>query len=203
MFDETDLHSLISRESEQRGIHLRKLLRESLLAAADGQFKIRVLPAAGKQRSRPKEPIRHLRKYLRRLAGIVAAQNDWGWWHKQPWSDLKCILVKQIDYSVWLDRTIKPTNEAPPIESKSEPKLKIAPESKIDQEISAEYDEAERKGLKPPNLKEIARPVLARLRAEGYQASQRQILKLAEAEKHKGRRRPPGRTVATDKVSSH
>jgi hypothetical protein len=198
MFDESDLHSLISRESEQRGIPIRKLLRESLLAAADGQFKIRVLPAAGEQRGRPKVLIRHLRKDLRGLAGTVAAQNDWGWWRKPPWSDLKSILVKEIDYLVWLDRTTKTTSEAPLLESKSEPNLKSAPESKIDQEISAEYDRAERQGQKPPNIKEIAKQVQVTLRSTGYQATQRQIQKLAEADKYKKRRRPPGRTMAAD-----
>jgi hypothetical protein len=109
------------------------------------------------------------------------------------------LLVKEAVYLAWLNQMTRRTSE--PIERKSEPKLKIAPESKIDHLISTEYDAAEQNGSKPPNLKEIIGPVQARLRAEGYNASGRQIQKLAEADKHKARRRPPGRTLGTDRAS--
>jgi hypothetical protein len=138
------------------------------------------------------------RERVRHLATVAEAQRDWGWWEKPPWSELKLLLVKEAEYLAWLDQATG-TREAVPIEP--EPKPKNAPEVKIDQVISSEYELAKQKGLKPPNLKEIIRPVQARLRAEGYYASGRQIQKFAEAEKYRVLRRPPGRTLTADKPS--
>jgi hypothetical protein len=77
--------------------------------------------------------------------------------------------------------------------------LKSATYRKIDQAITATYDEAEAAGEKSPNLTEIIAPVQAILRAEGYEASGRQIQKLAAADQHKIRRRKIGPTVANEK----
>jgi hypothetical protein len=202
MFDETDLHSLIALESERRAIPLRKLLRESLLAAANGQFKLRNLgsPIAAEQRRRPNSVTRHLRVTLRRLAIQVGLPNDWGWWHKPPWSELKSILVNEIDYLTWLNEATK-QKEAGATETTPKSRLQMASDRKIDDAISVEYDKAGQQCLKPPNVKEIVGLVRDRLEAEGYHASGRQIQTLAEAKKHKDRRRPPGRTVTSEKSS--
>jgi hypothetical protein len=56
-----------------------------------------------------------------------------------------------------------------------------------------------KKGLKPPNLKEIVAPVQSRLRVQGLHASGRQIQKVADVDKYKNRRRKPGVTVASEK----
>jgi hypothetical protein len=77
--------------------------------------------------------------------------------------------------------------------------LRMASASMIDTEISDAYSAAERAGQKPPNIKEIAKVVQDGLLAKGYQASVPKIQKLAEAEKHKRRRRKPGATVASEK----
>ena len=79
--------------------------------------------------------------------------------------------------------------------------LAPAPNSMIDTAISDAYSEAERAGQKPPNLKEIVAPVLTKLLAQGHQASGRQIRKLAEAAKHKKRRRKVGPTIARESVA--
>jgi hypothetical protein len=76
--------------------------------------------------------------------------------------------------------------------------LAPAPSSMIDTAISDAYSEAERAGQKPPNLKEIVAPVQTKLLAQGHQASGRQIQKLAEAAKHKKRRRKVGPTIARE-----
>jgi hypothetical protein len=191
MFDESNLHSLIARESEQRNIPLQKLIRESLEAAADGRFAVRSDTALSLSPN--------YREELRRLAAFAEAQRDWHWWQTPPWSDLKLLLVPEANYLAWLDQALRPTTEAAPIGSESKPKLKPAPESKIDQTITEVYDEAAQKGSKPPNIKEIAKHVQAKLHAEGYRASARQIQSLAKADKHKGRRRARGRTVASDR----
>jgi hypothetical protein len=76
--------------------------------------------------------------------------------------------------------------------------MRPTPESKIEEAISAAYDTAEQEKSKPPNLKEIAKPVQDALRAEGYEASGRRTQKIAEAEKFQRRRRRPGRTWTAD-----
>src|SRR6516165_915852 len=65
MFDESNLHSLIARESRLRSIPHGKLLRESLQAAADGKFTIRA--ASG-------ELSPDWRDRLRGLAAVAEAQ---------------------------------------------------------------------------------------------------------------------------------
>jgi hypothetical protein len=191
MFDESNLHSLIARESQKRGIPRGKLLRESLQAAADGRFTIRAVSG---------ELSLDWRERLRRLAAIAEAQNDWHWWNKPPWSELKLLLVKEAEFLTWLESATNHTTEllAAGVGGTS-PALKSAPEPKIDEAISAEYDNAKQKGLKPPNVREIVPLVRIRLRAQGLNASGRQIQRVADADKHKSCRREPGRTVASDK----
>jgi hypothetical protein len=74
-----------------------------------------------------------------------------------------------------------------------------APGFEIHKAITAVYDDAGERGTKPPNLKEIIAPAQARLLAAGLKASGLQIQKLAEDPRHAGRRRPPGRTVSSEK----
>jgi hypothetical protein len=76
--------------------------------------------------------------------------------------------------------------------------LKPAPPSRIHQAIAEVYDDAEAGGEKPPNVKEIAAPVRVILQNAGYKASARQIQELASDSRHKGRRRKPGKTVASE-----
>jgi hypothetical protein len=52
---------------------------------------------------------------------------------------------------------------------------------------------------KPPNIKELIPLVKVELRTVGRDATYQRIENLAEAESHRKRRRPIGRTVATDR----
>jgi hypothetical protein len=86
--------------------------------------------------------------------------------------------------------------------SKAEPEtveLRWAGDNQIDQAITAEYDDAQRKGSKPPNIREIVKPVLLRLSKDGHTATGVRIQKIAGADRHKKRRRPIGKTVASEK----
>jgi hypothetical protein len=69
----------------------------------------------------------------------------------------------------------------------------------INEEIESEYDAAEAAGRKPPNIKELAAPVQLLLEQKGFSASKRRIQLLGEAEKFKRRRRPPGKTVKSER----
>jgi hypothetical protein len=76
---------------------------------------------------------------------------------------------------------------------------KQAPITAIHEAISAVYDEAAGAGQKPPNVREISAPVQSRLREQGLKASARQIEELASDDRHKGRRRERGKTLASEK----
>jgi hypothetical protein len=193
MFDESNLHSLITRETQRRNVPLGKLLRESLQAAANEKLTVRADSGLSPD----------WREKLRGLAAVAEAQSDWHWWSKPPWSELKLLLVKESEFLAWLDGATGVTKHATEVPAANvgatSPALKPAPESKIDEAINAEYDTAEQKGLKAPNVKEIVALVQPRLRAQGFNASGRQIQQVADADKHKSRRRQPGRTVASEK----
>ena len=77
--------------------------------------------------------------------------------------------------------------------------LPMASDPMIDRAISDVYNETERDGLKPPNVKEIASLVQSKLTAQGRQSSGHRIQKLAEADRYKKRRRKPGPTLASEK----
>jgi hypothetical protein len=77
--------------------------------------------------------------------------------------------------------------------------LRPASEDMIKDEIRSAYDRAEAAREKPPNVKEVSRVVQLSLKQKDRRASRRQIEKLAEAEEFKRRRRPPGRTVASER----
>jgi hypothetical protein len=108
-------------------------------------------------------------------------------------------VVIEVDAATPDPERKEATASAPPaILSRTSPK-KSATYPKIDQAITATYDKAKAAGEKSPNLIEIIAPVQAILRAEGYEASGRQIQKLAAADQHKIRRRKIGPTVANEK----
>lgn len=74
--------------------------------------------------------------------------------------------------------------------------LSPAPDGMIDKTIIEIYDEHAESGSKPPNIKEIALLVQHRLRSKGCYASGLHIQRVAD--KHKHRRRKPGRTLASE-----
>ena len=141
-----------------------------------------------------------IRRYARRYEACVSL-NDSNW--SNFWSDL-LFRADQV-VTIWPPRNEKgrlkadadETNAVHRIATRSE--LRKASESRIHEAISKEYDKAERAGLKPPNVREIVRPVQESLRSEGYQATGRRIERLADSEVHKRRRRRPGRTLASEK----
>jgi hypothetical protein len=69
----------------------------------------------------------------------------------------------------------------------------------INEVIKSEYDAAEAAGRKPPNIKELAAAVQLLLEQKGFSASKRRIQLLGEAEKFKRRRRPPGKTLKSER----
>jgi len=61
------------------------------------------------------------------------------------------------------------------------------------------YDTAEAEGRKPPNINELPAAVQPILQRKGFYASGRRIKQLGEREEFKRRRRPSGRTVASER----
>jgi len=80
--------------------------------------------------------------------------------------------------------------------------LRQAPRSVIHKAIKAAYDNAEADGSKPPNIKELPAVVRPLLEAKGYNASGKLIMLLGSAEQHARRRRPPVKTVRSERGAS-
>jgi hypothetical protein len=127
------------------------------------------------------------------------------------WSDLR-FNVKGV-LAVWPPRTGQKQSErgeeAVTIDTRrrlrseaareTKHELRPVPDSMIHKTISEVYNDADRRGLKPPNVKEIVAPVQERLIATGYEASGLRIQQLAGSDRYKNRRRKPGATVASEK----
>jgi hypothetical protein len=77
--------------------------------------------------------------------------------------------------------------------------LRPAPITKIDNAITAVYDEAEAQKKKAPNLNQVVAPVQRKLREQGLSASKSTIQKLAADAKHAKRRRKGGPTLKNKK----
>jgi hypothetical protein len=77
--------------------------------------------------------------------------------------------------------------------------LKQASEAMIIKAIKSAYDAADAAGRKPPNIKELPTAVRPLLEEKGFYASGRYIEELGAAEEFKRRRRPPGKTVSSER----
>jgi hypothetical protein len=96
--------------------------------------------------------------------------------------------------SWWSDATKRETQP-----SRSQVKLKPAPDRIVIEAIRCAYDAAEDAGRKPPNIKELPAAVQPFLQQKGFSASGRRIQQLGDDEEFKRRRRRPGKTVASER----
>jgi hypothetical protein len=96
------------------------------------------------------------------------------------------------------ERLISHATTAEPTPSLTEP-LKPAPRPMVQKAIKAVYDAAQAAGGKPPNIRELPAAVLPCLEEKGYRASARLIQQVGEAQEFKRRRRPPGKTVSSER----
>jgi hypothetical protein len=101
--------------------------------------------------------------------------------------------LQAAGFKIGLETGLRPRRH-----KKTEPR-RSAPDAEIHKAIKEAYDGAEAIGDKPPNLKEIIRPVQDLLQKNRYEASGRRIQALASDPQHDGRRRKPGVTVASEK----
>ena len=89
--------------------------------------------------------------------------------------------VNKADLEKWLS------------EQTPERQLKPAPEDTIKATVHAVYDDAEKAKAKPPNTKELVKPVQRKLKPQGYRASGRQIQSIGKAKEFANRRGVPGK----------
>jgi len=82
--------------------------------------------------------------------------------------------------------------------SRSQEKLKPARDPIVIEEIRRAYDAAKNEGRKPPNIKELPAAVQPLLKERKFSATGRQIERLGDHEEFKRRRRPPGKTLASE-----
>src|SRR5262245_55622949 len=83
--------------------------------------------------------------------------------------------------------------------SRSPEELNPAPDAITNQAITDAYDAAEKAGTKPPNINELPAAVHPLLEQKAFRASGRHIKELGGAPEFKRRRRPPGKTVASER----
>ena len=83
--------------------------------------------------------------------------------------------------------------------SRSQVELKPASTAMINEAIRCAYDAAEAAGRKPPNIRELGAAVQLLLKEKGFSASKRRIEQLGDAEEFKRRRRPPGKTLKSER----
>jgi len=79
------------------------------------------------------------------------------------------------------------------------PQLKQAPVKMIEGALRHVYDIAEKQGNKPPNIKEVAKPVLDYLQKSSHKATAAKIQEIGNSREFKQRRRPPGKTLKSEK----
>jgi len=153
-----------------------------------------------------------------KLALPCRFQHRQRWWWSKPVEEVAPLLAGRnpldlqddrwelvIHEKFWRERLGKAA-DAPPIVtdttinlvelSAPSVQLRPAPESEIRNAVQAEYDEAAEAGRKAPNIKEVPPLVQVRLEARGFDASQREIARVADG--YKDRRRPSGRTLKSE-----
>jgi hypothetical protein len=86
-------------------------------------------------------------------------------------------LISRLDFMKLVDQA-----------AQDAPASTKAPIAKIEDVITAVYDDAERDGLPPPNINDLPKAVLPRLKALGFVTSGNQIKKLGRAERFARRR---------------
>ena len=102
----------------------------------------------------------------------------------------RLIAVRRLPYPTFWKRT---NDDATSLN------LKPASKPMIESEVRRVYDIADKEGKKPPNIREVAKPVQDLLRGNGYKTSAKQIQEIAERPEFAKRRWPPGKTLKTEK----
>jgi hypothetical protein len=138
-------------------------------------------------------------RYLVIDNGQVLSPKDPALWrYLRPLGD-RIVLSKEAmhDLALWCNKS-PPSCRADGTKGENQPSrqsehLRRAPEAMIIGQITSEYHRAGTAGEKPPNIKQVSRPVQLALQQKGFRASKRQIEELAGADEFKLLRWPPGK----------
>jgi hypothetical protein len=103
------------------------------------------------------------------------------------------VFVRRDDLDRFIAKVSAPAAAPPSID------LRAASEARIRSEITGVYDEADSTGQRPANIKELPKAVALRLKSGGLQASERRIAEIGDEPQFKTRRRPVGKTVASER----
>jgi hypothetical protein len=133
-----------------------------------------------------------VRKQQSLWPGDWAGQIDWDTGKVGPYFS---VLITRLSLEAWLNAG----QEVTFARETSGNELRKAPDAITNEMIRVVYDDAERASQKAPNVREVVKPVQAKLRDQGFEASNRRIRELAGAEEYKKRRRKPGTTLASEK----
>lgn len=139
----------------------------------------------------------HGRLVLRLIEGLRLTQPAFHRWYR------KAHLLERPP--IWPanlgdDALVESATEAPQVSTalhnlEATAQLKGALQDAIHAAITAVYDYAAERDMKPPNVKEVVEPVQELLRRKGLAATATKIQELAAEVRHKQRRRPVGRRV--------
>jgi len=155
---------------------------------------------------RDSDPVATLMRELQ--AGQIRAFNEGAAVPREAWAGKPLQLRFHVHFrreeilALWPSptATTSPSGVAPSPEHS--PEYRGALNAEIHEAIAAIYDERQAASLKPPNINEIARPVLERLHRLGLTASLRRIGGLADDDRYKVRRIASGKRFRARKSSS-
>jgi hypothetical protein len=113
---------------------------------------------------------------------------------------VRWLSSRQISLPPWLIGTAELKWRSPQIPSAAvvSEVLARAADDDIDAAISAEYSDAEARKAKPPNVKELVKPVRLRLSKLGKIATHQRVMTRADLQKFKQLRRRPGATLKNE-----
>jgi hypothetical protein len=101
-FNLTDLHTLIVRAHDRYCIAIGKVMRVTLVAAANGKI------ALHKNDASPFELSAADRLWLCDLAAGAEQQSEVRWWTKTPWTKLRAVLITESKFWEWLHTELGP-----------------------------------------------------------------------------------------------
>jgi hypothetical protein len=106
------------------------------------------------------------------------------------------VKINRRDIGRWIDRAKRA--DAFLGETREQTPDRRASTQRIHETIRAVNDDAEKNGNSAPNINTLAAEVQTRLRSDGYSATIRKIRGVAHHPEHAGRRRPRGKTLASE-----
>lgn len=134
----------------------------------------------------------HLKKFL------LEREQKWILLLRERDEQIRDLSNRHLEESLKIlsETTLEPDQSKPTKIRNDVVELRSATDKTIDKVIGEVYDDADKLGTKPPNIRELVPFVQSKLRSAHSSASGRRIQQIAERYRH--RRRKPGVTIASE-----